>query len=241
MRKALVWGVGEKICSADEEVTEVALPQSPSPLHLDHSFFLTSSPPHYRTLHPPNSLIFKLKGKFSSLRISLYVLHSSQTLHGVPRHTQASHSLLPLRSTLNSHGLSILQESGDRILQNQTNSYCCQVLVISSWRPGALPSRALTSTEPCSPTPQLPAPRGHQRFPSLAPHQSGVHLPPPFPTELKVHFLLGDSKVWIRTCLEGSLGKGKNRCTAALPTLRQRWVLEPKTWAPQQRRANLPA
>lgn len=144
MRKALVWDAGEKVWSANEVVTEDALPLSPRPPHLDHSFFHISNPPHYWPLIPPNSLILELKGKFSSFRISPYMPHSSQTLP----HTGLSHSAFPLRSTLKSHGLSILQECSNRSLQSQTNCYSYQVLGISSWPwpPGALPTRALTST-----------------------------------------------------------------------------------------------
>ena len=98
---------------------------------------------------PPNSLILELKGKLSSLRISPYMPHSSQTLpHGPKTHTGLSHSVFPLRSTLNGHGRSMPQESSNRSLLSQTNCYSYQVLAISpcSWHPGATPTRALTST-----------------------------------------------------------------------------------------------
>lgn len=140
--------------------------------------------------------------------------------HTVPRHTGLSHSVFPLRSTLNSHGLSMLQESSNRSLQSQTNHYSYQALAISSWPwpPGALLTRAPASTGSWvwhllqfpaagSPALQLRTPTSHQHFPSLTPHQSRLHLLPPFSAELKVHFLLGDSKAWIGICLEGSQGK----------------------------------
>lgn len=118
--------------------------------------------------------------------------------------TQSQDTMFLLRSMLNSHGLSILQKSSNRSLQSQkTVCYSHQVLGISS-PPGALPTRTLTHTgqthtgsgDCCNPLQQhhsFTFPLSISSFP-LTPHQSGLRWPAPSSTEMKVHFLLLNSK-----------------------------------------------
>lgn len=162
-----------------------------------------------------------------SLKLPTLLIHDPEPLKApflpAERHTGLSLVCTP-SSTLRSHDLSISQEGSkhtDISSQSLTNNYSSQVLAHEG-----PPHRSSCehTLPPCSWQPRRTVSHSHR--PSalpLPPAAAGcLSLPPPLSAELKVHFLLEDSKPGEKWAWKAAWKKGKKRCAAVLHMTRQR-------------------